>query len=356
MSKQSVFLGIETSCDETAAAIVTSSKDILSNKVLSQIQAHELYGGVVPEIAAREHLDHIDSIILAALDEADVTLSDLDGVAATSGPGLIGGVMIGMMTGKALAASHKLPFFAINHLEGHALSARLCEDISFPFLLLLVSGGHTALLDVSGVGRYHTLGQTLDDALGELFDKSGKMMGLPFPGGPEVEKMAQIVKNNDQALSSCPLPRPMKGRKNMDFSFSGLKTAVKNHIDALPPGDLKREDIQNLCYSLQESVADILIDRCQRALCFMKDKYNKDVPLVIAGGVAANQRLRQALSNLANDHHTSMIAPPGYLCSDNAAMIAWAGLEHMMHDGPRHDFSFMARPRWPLDQLFSKDC
>lgn len=343
-------LGIETSCDETAAAVVASDKTILSNVVLSQLETHEVYGGVVPEIAAREHLNHIDKVVEAAMREAGLAFDDLAGVAATSGPGLIGGVMIGMMTGKAIAASKDLPFMAVNHLEGHALSARLAEDIDFPYLLLLVSGGHTALVEVSGVGQYQTLGTTLDDALGEMFDKSGKIMGLPYPGGPEVEKMARAVQDPEAALGRFPLPTPMKGRKEPDFSFSGLKTAVKHHVDGLPDGPLARKDVADLCYAVQETVGTVLRERCAKALQIMAERHNRPVPLVIAGGVAANKRLRTALADLANDTGSRLVAPPLDLCSDNGAMIAWAGIERLAFDMP-FDFDAPARPRWPLDDV-----
>lgn len=345
-----IVLGIETSCDETAAAVVDGEGRILSNKVLSQLDAHEIYGGVVPEIAAREHLEHIDALVKAAMSEAGIDFADLDGVAATAGPGLIGGVMVGMITGKTIAAAYNLPFLAINHLEGHALSARLGESVDFPFLLLLVSGGHTALIDVRDVGNYETCGQTLDDALGELFDKSGKIMGLPYPGGPEIEKMAAEITDPAQAEERFPLPRPMKGRPNLNFSFSGLKTAVKNHVDQLPEGDLQRQDVAALSHALQEAVADVLAERCGKALAKMESQYGHPVPLVVAGGVAANKRLRHALSELAGQYNTHMIAPPGFLCSDNAAMIAWAGIENLKN-GPRYDYDAPARPRWPLDNL-----
>ena len=344
-------LGLETSCDETAAAIVSGDGTILSNKVLSQIDVHELHGGVVPEIAAREHLSHLEPLISAAFAESGLDVSDLSAVAATAGPGLIGGVMVGMMTGKAIAASGNLPFFAINHLEGHALSPRLADQgLDFPYLLLLVSGAHTALVEISGVGRYETFGSTLDDALGEVFDKSGKMLGLPYPGGPHIEKMAATCQDTAAAEMRFPLPRPMKGRKDLAFSFSGLKTAVKTHVDSLPAGEIARNDAADLCHALQVAVADILSERCKKAMQLMTSRHGGPVPLVVAGGVAANQVLRQSLTDLASDYGVQMIAPPLALCSDNGAMIAWAGIENMRY-GIRHDFDAPARPRWPLDGL-----
>ena len=358
IDKDIYILGIETSCDETAAAVVDGQGTILSNQILSQFDAHEEFGGVVPEIAAREHLIHIDRMVMAAMtdakEKAGIDFSDLSGVAATCGPGLIGGVMIGMMTGKAIAAAHNLPFFAVNHLEGHALSARLSDQgLAYPFLLLLVSGGHTTLVNVQDAGVYTTIGATLDDALGELFDKAGKMMGLAYPGGPEIEKMAAHVTDaarQEQALARFDLPRPMKGRKELNFSFSGLKTAVKNHIDQLPEGPIHPDDAADLCYALQEAIADVLQDRCGRAMDHVIEDYDRSIPLIVAGGVAANKRLRMALSDLAATKGSMMIAPPGNLCSDNAAMIAWAGVE-MLRGGRFSALDVAARPRWPLDQL-----
>lgn len=347
------ILGIETSCDETAAAIVNEKGAILSNKVLSQIKAHELYGGVVPEIAAREHITHLAPIIQACMKEAGLDYEDLDGISATAGPGLIGGVMIGLMMGKSLAAAHNLPFAAINHLEGHALSARLGTNLDFPFLLLLVSGGHTALVNVRDIGHYTTLGTTLDDALGELFDKSGKMMGLPYPGGPEVEKMARRCLDIETASTRFPLPRPLKGRAGADFSFSGLKTAIRNHIQALSEGEIHDSDISDLCACLQESVAETLQDRCANALEMLGREASQArlKGLVIAGGVAANKRLREALEEVAKSYNIEMYAPPAFLCSDNAAMIAWAGIENFRSKGWRFDLAAAPRPRWPLDEL-----
>lgn len=346
-----IVLGIETSCDETAAAVVNDNGDILSNIVLSQLKTHSVYGGVVPEIAAREHLEHIDSVIKAAIQDAGVTLDDLDGVAATCGPGLIGGVMIGMMSAKAIASVKKIPFIAINHLEGHMLTARLTDKIAFPYLVLLVSGGHTQLLVAEELGVYKRLGTTLDDAAGECFDKSAKLMGLPYPGGPNVEKIAKECTDPAAAIERFPLPSPMKGRKNCDFSFSGLKTAVRLHVDKLPEGDLERKDVADLCYSLQNKMANVLADRCKMAIKGFKETYtfNTQTPtLVVCGGVSANQTIRQQLENLALQHGMQLNSPPLSLSGDNGAMIAWAGIEHLLN-GRTDSLDFKAKPRWPLD-------
>lgn len=346
-----LVLGIETSCDETAAAIVNDKREVLSNTVLSQIKEHAVYGGVVPEIAARAHLEHIDKVIEAALKDASVTFEDLDGVAATCGPGLIGGVMIGMMSAKAISAAHNIPFIGINHLEGHALTPRLADNIEFPYLILLVSGGHTQILVAEDVGKYKRWGTTLDDAVGECFDKSAKLMGLPYPGGPNVEKIAKSCKNPTTAIERFPLPSPMKGRKNCDFSFSGLKTAVRTHIDKLPEGDFNENDIADLSYAFQEKTADILADRCKSAIQSFIQNYGHKTQtptLVICGGVSANQTIRMRLDELAQEYGMQTSAPPLSLCGDNGAMIAWAGIERLQN-GQNDPLDFKARPRWPLD-------
>ena len=344
-----IVLGIETSCDETAAAIVTGNKKILSNLVLSQLDEHRAFGGVVPEIAARAHLDHLDTLIKAAMQDAGLKFSDLDGVAATCGPGLIGGVMVGMMAGKAIAAAHNKPFIAINHLEAHALTPRLSDNVAFPYLLLLVSGGHTQILVAEDVGVYRRWGTTIDDALGECFDKSAKVMGLPYPGGPNLEKSAAQCVDTKAAEEKFPLPRPMAGRKDCDFSFSGLKTAMRNHIDALPPGDLDPADVAMLAKSFEITVCDVVKDRCARAMAQFTNTYKTNTPtIVVSGGVAANLAIRSMLENLAREKGFSFVAPPLKLCSDNGAMIAWAGLEHLRL-GHQNGLDFAARPRWPLD-------
>ncbi|MCK5374662.1 MAG: tRNA (adenosine(37)-N6)-threonylcarbamoyltransferase complex transferase subunit TsaD [Alphaproteobacteria bacterium] len=346
-----IVLGIETSCDETAASVVNDKGHILSNIVLSQLKTHRVYGGVVPEIAAREHLEHIDKVIAAAIEDANITFSDLDGVAATCGPGLIGGVMIGMMSAKAIAGIHNIPFLGINHLEGHVLTARLVDKIKFPFLVLLVSGGHTQLLIAESLGQYRRIGTTLDDAAGECFDKSAKLMGLPYPGGPNIEKTALECLNKDAAIERFPLPSPMKDKKNCDFSFSGLKTAVRLHVDNLPAGDLEYSDIIQLSCALEVKIAEILANKSGRAMDQFIESYGpfKTSPaFVVCGGVSANQTIRQQLQNLALEHDMTFHAPPLSLSGDNGAMIAWAGLEHLKN-GQHDPLDFQARPRWPLD-------
>ena len=338
-----IVLGIETSCDETAAAVVDDGRRILAETVLSQLDEHRPYGGVVPEIAARSHLEHIDRLVARAMDEAGVEFARLAGVAATGGPGLIGGVMVGVMTAKAIAAVHGLPFLAVNHLEGHALTVRLTEGTAFPFLLLLVSGGHCQLLAVEGVARYRRLGTTVDDALGEAFDKTAKMLGLGYPGGPAVEHAAEGGDGTRFAL-----PRPLKGRPGCHFSFSGLKTAVRHAVDRLPPGPLADGDVGDLCASFQAAAGDVLEDRCGRALEVFAARYGQAGPLVVAGGVAANAYLRGRLAGLAARFGTELIAPPLRLCTDNAAMIAWAGVERLRL-GLTDGLDFAPRPRWPLD-------
>ncbi|SNZ19844.1 tRNA (adenosine(37)-N6)-threonylcarbamoyltransferase complex transferase subunit TsaD [Cohaesibacter gelatinilyticus] len=342
-----IILGIETSCDETAAAVVKRTQDgqgeILSNVVLSQIEDHAIFGGVVPEIAARAHVDALDGIIKQAMDEADLTFTDLDGVAATSGPGLIGGVLIGLMSAKAIAAAHKLPLLAINHLEGHALTARLTNHAPFPHLLLLVSGGHSQILLVKGVGDYERWGTTIDDALGEAFDKTAKLLGLPYPGGPQVELAA---KKGDAKRFA--LPRSMKGREGYDFSFSGLKSAVRREAEKTAP--LSDQDVADLCASFQAAICDILDDRISKALTTFKERFpDIETPqLVVAGGVAANKAIRATLDGVLAKRDAQMIAPPINLCTDNGAMIAWAGAERLAL-GMSDPLDSPAQPRWPLD-------
>ncbi len=347
-----IVLGIETSCDETAVAVVDDTRRIHANLVLSQLEEHRPYGGVVPEIAARSHLDHLDKLVERALDEAGIGCSELDGVAATGGPGLIGGVFVGVMTAKAIAAACAKPFLAINHLEGHALSARLVEPLDFPYLLLLISGGHCQLVAVRGVGRYQRYGTTVDDAVGEAFDKTAKLLGLGYPGGPAVERAA---KGGDSMRFD--LPRPLRGRPGADFSFSGLKTAVRHKVAELSAGDdgstLAARDVADLAASFQAAVAEVLADRCANALERFQAS-GADGPLVVAGGVAANQALRARLAAAADSAGTRMIAPPPWLCTDNAAMIAWAGLERLglgLSDG----LDFAPRPRWPLEALADRE-
>lgn len=337
------LLGIETSCDETAAAIVTDKREILANIVLSQIEEHRAFGGVVPEIAARAHAHHLDDIIRHALREASCELEEMDAIAVTGGPGLIGGVIVGVMTAKAIAAVHQKPFIAVNHLEGHALTARLTDDVPFPYLLLLVSGGHCQLLAVEGVGQYRKLGGTLDDALGEAFDKTAKMLGLGYPGGPEIER---IARKGDASRFRFVIP--LQGRADSDFSFSGLKTAVRNEVLALDArGEMTEQTKADLCASFQATVAEILRDRLQYGLRRFAEDYPDARRLVVAGGVAANQYLRNALEDISATHGMTLTVPPPQLCTDNAAMIAWAGLERFRL-GLTDSLDYEPRARWPL--------
>jgi N6-L-threonylcarbamoyladenine synthase len=345
MSGKLLMLGIETSCDETAAAIVDSDRHILSNVVHSQIAAHTPYGGVVPEIAARAHLDYLDAVIGRALSDAGVGLGDIGGIAATGGPGLIGGVIVGVMTAKAIAASAGKRFVAVNHLEAHALTARLTAPadapLEFPYLLLLVSGGHCQLLEVEGVGRYRRLGTTIDDAAGEAFDKAAAMLGLGFPGGPALERAAATGDATRFAL-----PRPMLGRPNADFSFSGLKTALRQAAAGQELDDAAKAD---LAASFQAAITDALVDRTGRAIAMFEERHGSGRPLVLAGGVAANRSIRAALARLAEQRGMGLAVPPVGLCTDNAAMVAWAGIERL-GVGPADPLDFAPRPRWPLDQ------
>lgn len=334
-------LGIETSCDETAAAVVDGDGNILSDIVLSQLDDHRPYGGVVPEIAARAHVEHLDTIITRAMNDAGLGYTDLNGIAATAGPGLIGGVMVGLMTGKAIAAAQRKPFVAVNHLEGHALTARLTHQAAFPYLLLLISGGHCQLLEVAGVGAYRRIGTTIDDAVGEAFDKTAKLLGLGFPGGPAVE--AAAAHGDPTAFA---LPRPLAGTETCDFSFSGLKTAVLHAVrDAAPLTDARRAD---MAASFQAAVADVLVDRTGRAMKQFAGCHPNARSLVVAGGVAANQALRARLDLAAAAHDFTLLVPPPRLCTDNAVMIAWAGVERLRL-GLTDNFAAPPRARWPLD-------
>lgn len=342
-----ICLGIETSCDETAVALVTHDKQILAHEILSQ-KEHDSYGGVVPEVAARGHLDHIDRLLADAMQKSGKGFDDIDVIAVTAGPGLIGGVLVGVMTAKAIAAVHKKPLIAVNHLEGHALTPRLCADVPFPYLLLLVSGGHCQLLVVEGVGKYKRLGTTIDDAVGECFDKTAKLMGLGYPGGPAVEKMAASCVQGAAAIKKYALPKPLLRQAGSNFSFSGLKTAVGRAVESLPVGAITKSDAADLCFAFQETVADILQDRTQNAIVEYL-KYNPSAPsLVVAGGVAANKILRARLEKLAASHGLTFTAPPLALCTDNAAMIAWAGIERFSL-GMIDSADFPVYARWPLD-------
>ncbi|WP_409432405.1 tRNA (adenosine(37)-N6)-threonylcarbamoyltransferase complex transferase subunit TsaD [Litorimonas sp. RW-G-Af-16] len=339
-------LGIESSCDETAASVLRRAPDgmltLLSSIVASQDEEHRPFGGVVPEIAARAHMLKLESIIAKAVKVSGVQYSEIDGVAATAGPGLIGGVIAGLMSAKGLAMSLGKPLIAVNHLEGHALSPLLSEPCPFPYLLLLISGGHSQLLSVTGLGEYERLGSTIDDAAGEAFDKSAKVMGLGFPGGPQVEIWA---KRGDP--DSIPLPRPLIDRDNADFSFAGLKTAVARAYEASDKSDLAKA---NICASFQRAVADVLGDRTRRAMVMFRKRVG-DGPqrFVVAGGVAANTELRARLTAVCEDNDFKLIAPPLKFCGDNAAMIALAGAERLAagHSDPLYA---PARPRWPLDK------
>lgn len=355
-----IVLGIETSCDETATALVRDDRRVLAERLLSQLDAHRPYGGIVPEIAARAHLDQLDRLIAETMAEAGLGFAELDGVAATGGPGLIGGVIVGVMTGKAIAAVAGKPFLAINHLEGHALSARLVAELPFPYLLLLVSGGHSQLLAVEGVGRYHRLGTTLDDAVGEAFDKCAKLLGLGYPGGPAIEAVAR--EGDPQRFA---LPRPLLGRPGCDLSLSGLKTAVRQTIAGLGANarsvtpsacageTLDRRTVADLAASFQAAVADVLADRAAHALAAFRTRYPASDTFVVAGGVAANAALRQHLEGVAGAHGFRFFAPPQRLCTDNGAMIAWAGIERLKQ-GLITPLDFAPRPRWPLDPAAPK--
>lgn len=336
-------LGIETSCDETAAAIVRLCPDkveVLSDRIASQTEAHALYGGVVPEIAARAHVERLDGLIRLAMSDARVVWDDLEGVAATAGPGLIGGVMVGLSTAKAIALGRNLPLLAVNHLEGHALSPRLSGDVPFPYLLLLVSGGHCQFIAVEALGRYHRLGSTIDDAVGEAFDKTAKLLGLAAPGGPNVERAA---KEGDPHVVD--LPRPLLDRPGLDMSFSGLKTAVRRAAGERMLTDRRRADI---CASFQSAVADILAAKSARAMALFASRQKGSPRFVVAGGVAANGMLRMRLEAESRRAGFAFSAPPLRWCTDNAAMIALAGAEHL-RAGNFAPLDVAARARWPLD-------
>jgi N6-L-threonylcarbamoyladenine synthase len=340
-----LVLGLESSCDDTGAALVRGRPGetggaILSNVVIGQNRLHAAFGGVVPEIAARAHAERLDLAAEAALAEAGATLADLDAVAVTAGPGLIGGVMAGTMFAKGLAAARGLPLWGINHLAAHALSPRLVEDLPFPYLMLLVSGGHCQFLAVEGPARFRRIGGTIDDAVGEAFDKIAKLLGLPQPGGPEVERAAE---RGDPGR--FPFPRPLLDRPDCDLSFSGLKTAVRRARDRLDTdqGGLRRGDVADLCAGFQAAVAEVLAEKAGRAL-----RASGARALAVAGGVAANARLRGALAAVAADAGARYVAPPLALCTDNGAIVAWAAIERMAEAAP-DGFDLSPRPRWPLD-------
>ena len=329
----SLVLGLESSCDDSAVALVSSGRQVLAQAIVGQSEAHRPFGGVVPEIAARAHVDILPGLIRQVLHEADVAIGEVDAIAATAGPGLIGGVMVALLAGKGLSLSAGKPLIAVNHLEGHALSPRLVDpDLGFPYLLLLTSGGHCQLLEVRGVGDYRRLATTIDDAAGEAFDKAAKLLGLPYPGGPAIEELAQ---SGDP--SAVPLPRPLAGSPEPHFSFAGLKSAVQRVVAA---GAHAPEDV---AASFQQAVIDCMVDRTARAM-----ERSEAPTLVVAGGVAANRALQAALAGLAEAHGRAFSVPPAWLCTDNAAMIAWAGAERLglgLVDG----LDSPARARWPLD-------
>jgi N6-L-threonylcarbamoyladenine synthase len=337
-----VILGIETSCDETAAALVDADRRVLAEALSSQLELHAPYGGIVPEIAARAHVEILDRLIAGVMEKAGLRFEDLAGVAVTAGPGLIGGLIVGLVTAKAIAAVHRLPLLAINHLEAHALTARLTDAIDFPYLVLLVSGGHCQLLVVEAVGRYRRLGTTLDDALGEAFDKAAKMLGLGYPGGPAVEQAAAGGDPDRFAL-----PRPMLGQPGCHFSFSGLKTALRQTVERLPSA-LTPPVLNDLCASFQAAAGDILIDRTTRAADIFRRDHPGGEALVVTGGVAANAYLRTRLAEVAHRLGLRLVLPPPRLCTDNAVMVAWAGIERLSL-GLIDELGVHARARWPLD-------
>ena len=343
-----IVLGIESSCDETAAALVNDKKEILGEALLSQ-EEHKAFGGVVPEIAARSHLEHIDSILEDCFAKTNLTLKDIDAVAASAGPGLIGGVVVGVMTAKALSIALNKPFVAVNHLEGHALAARISNDVEFPYLLLLVSGGHCQILVVKDIDEYERLGTTIDDAVGEAFDKVAKMLGLGYPGGPAIERMAETGNCNRFSL-----PKPLIGSNDCNLSFSGLKTAVRKIIETYAKdGDIAHaiipnQDVSDICASFQYTATDCLCRKLKKAITYFKQKYPNGKHLVVSGGVASNTYLRKKLQELAEENNMIFAAPPIRFCTDNGVMVAWAGLERF-RKGYINSLDFKPRPRWPLD-------
>ncbi|MBS0185053.1 MAG: tRNA (adenosine(37)-N6)-threonylcarbamoyltransferase complex transferase subunit TsaD [Proteobacteria bacterium] len=337
------ILGIETSCDETSIAIVSENRQILSNQVYTQRKDHMSFGGVVPELAARAHLERLPLLLKEALQEANLSLQDISAIAVTGGPGLMGGVLVGVLYAKALSAALNKPFLAINHLEAHALTIRMIEEISFPYLLLLISGGHTQFLWTEGVGRYKLLGTSLDDAAGEAFDKIAKLLDLGYPGGPALEKSAELGDSN-----RFELPKPLLRTSHCNFSFSGLKTAVLKKVETLPH-PLTLQDKNDMAASFQKAVGEVLMDRCQNAFNLCKT-FKPSFSFVVAGGVASNLYLKKKLETLAYEHHLPLKVPPLKLCTDNGAMVAWAGIERLKQ-GKQNALDFSPRPRWPLEDL-----
>jgi N6-L-threonylcarbamoyladenine synthase len=342
-----VVLGIETTCDETAAAVVerpdAGPGKILSNVVLSQIGEHAAFGGVVPEIAARAHVEMLDTIVARAMAEAKRSFDQLDGIAVAAGPGLIGGLIVGLTTAKAIALVAERPLVAVNHLEAHALTARLTNGILFPYCLFLASGGHTQIVAVRGVGNYVRLGTTVDDAIGEAFDKTAKLLGLPYPGGPQVEREA--LGGNAARFA---LPRPMLGKPNADFSLSGLKTALRLEAEKIAP--ISAQDVRDLCASFQQAVVDVVADRLRGGLKLFHARFGFPTALVAAGGVAANEAIRAVLQRVAFEVGTTLVVPPAELCTDNGAMIAWAGAERLTL-GLRDTLDTAPLARWPLAEV-----
>jgi N6-L-threonylcarbamoyladenine synthase len=345
-----VVLGIETTCDETAAAVVERTGEgrgrILSNIVLSQTSEHAAFGGVVPEIAARAHVEALDYIIAKAMRDAGRGFSHIDAVAAAAGPGLVGGVIVGLTTAKAIALVSEKPLIAVNHLEAHALTARLTDGTPFPYCLFLASGGHTQIVAVRAVGQYDRLGTTLDDAIGEAFDKTAKLLGLGYPGGPQVEKEA--ASGNPARFA---LPRPMLGKPNADFSLSGLKTALRLEAEKIAP--ISDEDVRDLCASFQQAVVDVVADRLRVGLKLFRERYGTPTALVAAGGVAANDAIRKILHRLAFEVGTVLVVPPAALCTDNGAMIAWAGAERLAL-GLTDTLDTPPHARWPLSDVTTR--
>ncbi len=341
-------LGIESSCDETATAVLDANGTVLAEAVLSQEREHSPYGGVVPEIAARAHLAYLPEQVSRVMARAGLGFGDLGGVAASGGPGLIGGLIVGSQFAKGIAIAHGLPYVAVNHLEAHALTARLpglaLDGAAFPYLLLLLSGGHCQCVAVEGVGRYARLGGTIDDAVGEAFDKVAKLLGLGWPGGPALEKLAA---EGDPARFT--FPRPLLGRSGCDFSFSGLKTAVAQEVARRPEGALVRQDAADIAASFQRAVTEVLADRATHAMAIIRDRAPAAHLLVVAGGVAANGAIRSALTEAAAARGFTLVAPPVRLCTDNAVMVAWTGIERLRL-GLTNTLDFAPRPRWPLEE------
>jgi tRNA N6-adenosine threonylcarbamoyltransferase len=345
-----VVLGIETTCDETAAAVVERPENgrgrILSNIVLSQVAEHAAFGGVVPEIAARAHVEALDYIVAKAMQAAGCSFATLDGVAAAAGPGLIGGVIVGLTTAKAIALVNQKPLLAVNHLEAHALTSRLTDDTPFPYCLFLASGGHTQIVAVRGVADYVQIGSTVDDAIGEAFDKTAKLLGLGYPGGPQVEKEAR---NGDASRFS--LPRPMAGKPHANFSFSGLKTALRIEAEKIAP--ISEADVRDLCASFQQAVVDVVADRLRRGLRLFRERFGNPTALVAAGGVAANEAIRKMLQRIGFEAGTTLVVPPAELCTDNGVMIAWAGAERLAL-GLVDSLDVPPHARWPLSDVKSR--